>query len=76
MAAKCRVCGVKRSQQQIDRMNPCCESIECQVTYSMQSKQQAKGKKLADKAWRAETVARKEGRKIKRRLGKGGAARV
>ena len=65
MAAKCKVCGAKRSQAQVDRMNPCCESIDCQVTYSMQSKQQAKGKKLADKAWRAETAARKRAAKSK-----------
>ncbi len=68
MAAKCKVCGGKRSQQQIDRMNPCCESIDCQVTYSMQSKQQIRGKKLADKAWRAETVARRKA--IPKTLGK------
>ena len=65
MAAKCKVCGATRSQRQIDRMNPCCESIDCQVTYSMQSKQQAKGKKLADKAWRAETAARRKAAKSK-----------
>ena len=65
MAARCKVCGAKRSQQQIDRMNPCCESIDCQVTYSMQSKQQAKGKKLAGAAWRADTAARKKAAKSK-----------
>ena len=65
MATKCRVCDAKRSQRQVDSMNPCCESIDYQVTYSMQSKQQAKGKKLAGAAWRADTAARKKAAKSK-----------
>ena len=65
MAAKCRICKGVRSQQQVDRIIPICDKEDCRVTWSMQPKQQAKGKKIIDKAWRADTAQRKKKAKSK-----------
>ena len=70
MANKCKVCNGVRSQQQIDRMRPYCESVDCMIAWSMQSKQQANGKKIIDKAWRADTAEMRE--KARKRAGKEG----
>ena len=70
MANKCKVCGGERSQQQIDRMRPYCEKVDCMVSWSTQPKQQAKGAKIISKAWRADTSKMKE--KAKKRTGSKG----
>ncbi len=63
---KCRGCGDRFKRETMTNYNGGnFHSSNCAVDYSLRPKQQAKGKKIIEKAWRADTVKMKKAAKSK-----------